>query len=249
MAKQGEIAYLQNIGEAGIAHAVHKPFSDPHCATYLMEMGALMALLPPPPARLLDVGCGTGWTSQFFARRGFEVIGADIAPDMIYHANLSRDEEELANLEFVVSDYESMPFEDEFDCAVFFDALHHAVDENLALRQVYRALKPGGVCVTSEPGVGHSTSPVSIEAMKKYGVTERDMPPFTIIAAGKKAGFREFRVYPHAAEIGRAVYTSGVRYRHLVERSGLFRRFRSLAWMLLLMLYRADRCGLVVLVK
>ena len=79
MAKQGEIDYLKNIGQDGIQHAVHKPFSDPECGKYLSELGAVFTLLPPPPARLLDIGCGTGWTSRFFARRGYEVVGIDMA--------------------------------------------------------------------------------------------------------------------------------------------------------------------------
>jgi hypothetical protein len=32
--------------------------------------------------------------------------------------------------------------------------------------------------------------------MRTFGVTERDMPPRLIIAAGRAAGFREFEVFP-----------------------------------------------------
>src|SRR5262249_36068785 len=155
----GEIDYLQNLGPEGVEHAVGKPFSDSLCHAYLMEIGALMWLLPPQPARLLDVGCGTGWTSLFFARRGFDVLGIDIAPDMIAHADGLRDREGLDNLHFRVGDYEDLDLHEEFDCAVFFEALHHAVDERAALRAVYAALKPGGRCITSEPGRGHARHP------------------------------------------------------------------------------------------
>jgi 2-polyprenyl-3-methyl-5-hydroxy-6-metoxy-1,4-benzoquinol methylase len=198
MAKQAEIDYVKNMPAGGIEHALNKPFSDPHCANYLMELGAVMALLPPAPSRLLDLGCGTGWTSCFLAKHGYQVTGQDIAPDMIHYANVNRDREQLETLNFIVSDYESMTFEQEFDAAVFFDSLHHAEDEVQALQRVYQALKPGGLCVTSEPGVGHSRSPASIAAMQQYHVTERDMPPFKIIQAGKQVGFRTARIYPHA---------------------------------------------------
>lgn len=203
MPKQGEIDYLKNIGEAGIYHALHKPFTDGACGQYLMEIGAVMNLLPAPPARLLDLGCGTGWTSCFFAKRGYTVVGQDIAPDMIQYADMNRQTIGLDNIAFVTCDYESMAFQDEFDCAVFFDALHHAIDEVEALRSVYRALKPGGICITSEPGAGHSKSLESIQAMAQFGVTERDMPPGTIIRAAKQVGFRASRVYPHASDFGR----------------------------------------------
>jgi len=123
MPKQGEIDYLRNIGPEGITHSVNKPFSDALCGRYLMEIGAIMTLLPPPPARLLDLGCGTGWTSLFFARRSFDVVGQDIAPDAIEYACSQKKHQKIRNLEFIVSDYEDLSFKEEFDCAVFFDSL------------------------------------------------------------------------------------------------------------------------------
>jgi ubiquinone/menaquinone biosynthesis C-methylase UbiE len=201
MPKQGEIDYLTNIGEQGIQHAIHKPFSDPFCGGYLMEIGAMMSLMPAPPARLLDLGCGTGWTSCFWAKRGYEVVGQDIAADMIYHAEQNRDRQGLSNLDFVTCDYESMNFQDEFDCAVFFDCLHHAVDEVAALDAVYKALRPGGICITSEPGEGHATSPDSIQVMQQFGVTERDMPPWLIAQSARKVGFRKSFIFPHAYDL------------------------------------------------
>jgi SAM-dependent methyltransferase len=206
MAKSGEIDYLRNIGEDGIWHAVHKPFSDPGRARYLAELAAVLALLPPPPARLLDLGCGTGWTSVFFARSGYEVVGVDIAPDMVAHAEANRDREGVAGLTFLASDYEELPFDGEFDAAVFYDSLHHAVDEAAAVRGAFRALRSGGVCVTSEPGQGHHLSADSIEAVRRYNVTEKEMPPARVAELGRAAGFRGFRVYPHAFDLHRGLY-------------------------------------------
>ena len=96
----------------------------------------------------------------------------------------------------MASDYESLEFADHFDCAVFFDCLHHAEDEKAAIHSAWRALKPGGLLITHEPGVGHSRSPDSVRAMELYGVNERDMPPERIIAAARAIGFTEWRIYP-----------------------------------------------------
>ena len=38
-----------------------------------------VSALLPPGARVLDVGCGEGRDSVFFAERGFDVTGVDIA--------------------------------------------------------------------------------------------------------------------------------------------------------------------------
>lgn len=204
MPKAGEITYLTMLGAEGRVHALNKPFSDGACWRYLMDMGAIMSLLPPPPARLLDLGAGTGWTSVFFAKRGYEVVGQDIAQDMVDLAEKNKERYGVENLRFVVGDYESLGFSSEFDCAVFYDSLHHAEDERRAIASIYRALKSGGVCVTLEPGEGHAQQPTSLEVVKKYGVTERDMPPHRIIAAGDAAGFREFAVFPRPIDLAPA---------------------------------------------
>lgn len=82
MAKQGEYLYFTNIGEANFQHAVHKPWSDSQCGLYLMELGAMLGLMPEG-GRLLDMGCGTGWTSVLFAKKGYEVIGQDLVPEAL----------------------------------------------------------------------------------------------------------------------------------------------------------------------
>ena len=196
MAKEGEIRFLSSIGEQGLQHAIHKPFSDPQCNEYLADFSAITSLLPPLGSRILDLGCGTGWTSLFLGRMNYQVVGVDIATDMIEQANRIREVSRVPNVTFLVSDYEEMPFREEFDAALFFDSLHHAMDEGVALQAVYRALKPGGICVTREPGAGHSTAPDSIEAMKRFGITEKDMPPQRIITVGREAGFQRFQIFP-----------------------------------------------------
>ncbi|WP_443970019.1 class I SAM-dependent methyltransferase [Sphingobium sp. CR28] len=209
MAKEGERDYLAAIGEAGRHHAFNKPFSNHDCGLTLASIGAVMNLMPPLPARVLDLGCGSGWTSAFFARHGYDVVGQDIASDMIALAEEVKRHNHLGdNLNFVLSDYEGLDMPDSFDCAVFFDCLHHAEDEAAALRSVFTSLKPGGILITHEPGEGHSTTQASIEAMERYGVSERDMPPWLIIAHAEKAGFIEPRIFPMQHELLYLFYRS-----------------------------------------
>lgn len=218
MAKLGEINYLRNVGEGGRRHAVNKPFSDGNCPKYLVELGAIFTLLPPPPLRLLDIGCGPGWTSRFFARRGYEVLGIDICTDMIEIGRELNEREGLEHLQFQVSDYETFETQGDFDIAVFFDSLHHAVNEEAALRMAYEALKPGGVCITSEPGRGHSQSAKSQSAIARFDVTEKDMPPARIITLGRKVGFRTFQIFPHAFEMNQVTYVPTGRLLSLIPK-------------------------------
>lgn len=207
MSKEAEQSYLSMIGSAGWDHSLRKPFSDPLCGINLASIGSLISLMPPPPGRILDLGCGGGWTSVFYARFGFEVVGQDIARDMINLANENKRINGVGeNLQFIQADYEALSFKNEFDCAVFFDCLHHADDELAAIQSAYDALKPGGLLITHEPGEGHSTASHSIEAMKLYGVNERDMPPSLIIRRGREVGFHSARIYPMQHELQTIFY-------------------------------------------
>ncbi len=246
MAKEGERNYLKNLGKEGVKHSINKPFSDINCGEFLMGIGGVMSLLPPPPAKLLDLGCGTGWTSIFFARTGYEVTGIDIAEDSISYARKSKEEEKLENLNFMVSDYEDLKFNEEFDAVVFFDSLHHSVDENLAMKMAYKALKKGGVCVTSEPGKGHSKQPTSINAMKNFNVTEKDMPPRKIVKIAKEAGFKRFKVLPHQFFLSKGIYNSVIK----TDRSIWFKpRFLREIAKYLKILFKLKSNSIVLLVK
>lgn len=248
MAKHGEIEYLKKLGEAGSRSAADKPFSEPECGAYLMGIGAVLTLLPPPPACLLDVGCGTGWTSIFFARRGYDVLGIDIAADMIRLANQNKLRSGLGNVHFVVSDYEDFKPAGDFDCAVFYDSLHHAIDEEAAVAMVYRALKPGGVCVTSEPGQGHSAAETSQWAMREFQVTEKDMPPEKIKALGRAAGFSRFRTYPHATDLNEVIYSGKFRGRTIDDNDPL-RTVKNWLSLVKIVLFRSRVHGIVRMVK
>jgi SAM-dependent methyltransferase len=211
MAKDAERQYFAALDEDARRQTEGKPFSNESCGRMFLEMGALFSLLPQPPARLLDLGCGPGWTSRFFARRGYMVTGVDISPDLVECAERMRQAEKIPNLRFEVMDYESCPFVESFDAAVFFDALHHSEDEVLALKAVHQALVPGGVCLLSEPGLGHANSQESVEAKARFGVTEKDMDPPRIWRAAQQAGFQSQTLFAHTYRLGH-YYKDGQRF-------------------------------------
>lgn len=203
--KEAEEAYFRRIPDEALAQAVGKPFSVADRGRLLVEFGVVLAFLPEPPARVLDFGCGTGWTSAFLARSGYEVVGLDLSPEAVAAAGEAFP---LPNLRFVAHDFdEAVPDElGRFDAAVFFDTLHHAEDERRPLAAAREALKVGGVCVACEPGTGHAASVSSLHAVRTFGVRERDMTPAQIVTAARVVGFARATVHPHPHEIFRHLY-------------------------------------------
>jgi 2-polyprenyl-3-methyl-5-hydroxy-6-metoxy-1,4-benzoquinol methylase len=203
MAKANEIAYVEEVARLNDVpladfekYLLNKPFSDPRCHEYLMDAAQIMSFLPTAPAKVLDIGVGSGWTSELFAKAGYEVTGIDISPDMIALAKRRN-----CNARFLVSDYEVDAILGKYDAAVIYDALHHADDESLVIKNLLDALVPGGVLVTIEPGRGHSTSENSVSAVGKYGTTEKDMPYRYQKAIMKQAGFASVRQHPRASSL------------------------------------------------
>jgi SAM-dependent methyltransferase len=203
MGKANEIAYLQEVARINDlplsvfqTYLLNKPFSDPKRHEYLMDVAQIMSLLPQSPARILDIGVGSGWTSEIFAKAGYDVTGIDISPDMIALAKRRN-----TNARFFVSDYEAAPVVGNFDAAVIYDALHHADNEAIVVLHVFNALVPGGVLITIEPGRGHSVSADGIAAVSKYGTTEKDMPYYRQKIVMKQAGFSRVRQYPRASSL------------------------------------------------
>jgi SAM-dependent methyltransferase len=152
--KQGEREYFTRIGDAGRLHAMRKPFGDEHCTRHVINISVLFSLLPPPPGRIVEFGCGTGWLSLILAERGYKVVGIDIAPEAIAIAEQLRKERQILHASFRVADYEAVTIDPPADYVIFHDALHHAESEDAALRAAYAALKPGGMTICIEPGDG-----------------------------------------------------------------------------------------------
>jgi ubiquinone/menaquinone biosynthesis C-methylase UbiE len=247
MPREGELTYYQAIGEGGRQHALNKPFSDEAVGTLLMQIGAIIQLLPAPPASVLECGCGTGWLSQMLQKCGYQVVGVDVSQMAIHLARSFPLFRELDPPQYLVADAERLTFETKFDVVLFFDALHHSADEQAAINGAYRVLKCGGICIASETPSGHEAN--SREVVARYGVIEKDMPPSRIAKLGKVAGFRKIKVYPRADEIGKRLFC-----RDFQKRKWLTRMLAKI-WpfnyltVLSMMMFRKRNYGITVLSK
>jgi trans-aconitate 2-methyltransferase len=94
--------------------------------------------------RILDVGCGTGRTTHYFAQKlpQATMVGIDLSHDMIAFAQ--KEFGETPNLSFERHDATQMPFQDEFDVVISFYCLHWVDQKQKAVQNIADALKPGG---------------------------------------------------------------------------------------------------------
>jgi len=103
----------------------------------------------PDDARVIDIGCGSGWASRLLAANASNgrVVGIDISDEMIRVARAASSD--FANLEFQVASAEELPFENnEFTHAFSMESLYYYADMTRALKEIHRVLAPGGWFVT-----------------------------------------------------------------------------------------------------
>ena len=146
-----------------------------------------VALELPAGARILDVACGPGWLSEYFARLGYDVTGIDISPGLIAMAEervrkvpYGADHATPLRCRFLVHDVESEPLAEQFDAAVCYDAMHHFEDEHAAVRNFAAMLRLGGMLFVLE---GNRPPPHSageaelIDVMQRFGTLESPFDP------------------------------------------------------------------------
>jgi len=104
------------------------------------------ALGARPGDRIVDVGCGPGfYVTELLEAVGREgsVVGVDSSADML--AVAAKRAAGHDNVEFHEADATSLPVPDaSFERAVCVQVLEYVRDVSAALREMYRALRPGG---------------------------------------------------------------------------------------------------------
>jgi 2-polyprenyl-3-methyl-5-hydroxy-6-metoxy-1,4-benzoquinol methylase/glycosyltransferase involved in cell wall biosynthesis len=141
-----------------------------------------VALGLPAGSRILDVGCGSGWLSEYFARLGYVVKGIDISPELV---QMSRDRvalvpydvdhETTLRCEFAVHDIEHDPVKEQFDGVICYDSLHHFEDERAVVANLAAATRYGGSLFILEgdrPPIGSATEAELIGVMRRFGTLE-----------------------------------------------------------------------------
>ncbi|MCA1635829.1 MAG: methyltransferase domain-containing protein [Acidobacteria bacterium] len=158
----------------GLDEDSHRHFCD------FANMAHALALAPG--SRILDVGCGSGWLSEYFARLGYVVKGIDISPSLV---EMSRervarvpygvDHETPLRCTFEVHDIEGAPLQEKFDALICYDSLHHFEDERAVVQNLSAMVERGGLLFILEgerPPAGSASEEELRGVMVEYRTLE-----------------------------------------------------------------------------
>lgn len=158
--------------------------------------GKLIAMIEsawlPGMARVLELGCGTGWLTELLCERlpNASIYASDIAPAMVTHARKKRRRASRAH--WFVADGRNVATQKPFDMIVSSSSLHWMSPLELTLGNIATLLAPRGrlVCATMVEG----TLVELREARKRVAPKkspQRQLPAAEAVACGlKKVGLR-----------------------------------------------------------
>lgn len=137
---------LRGTGETGLSLAYNR-------ACYQLRGEVLARALrdqrfDPRGRSVLDVGCGSGFFTNFYLERGAQVTGIDIAP-----TSVERLSQRHPQARFVLGDVSETPLAGRYDLVNAFDVLYHIVDESRwerALNHLADATVPGGLLLMTD---------------------------------------------------------------------------------------------------
>jgi SAM-dependent methyltransferase len=173
-----------------------KPFGPPWESDYWIKWAtitdALRRLGINPPAAILDVGCGSGWTTTFLGECGYSPLGIDLAPAMIEMAK-RRAGRTRVDARFLVADMETFSLGTEFEAILVFDALHHTTRQEATVERIAAHLKPGAWVLFGEPSLLHHVSPEARRTHRDVGWVERGIGVRKLKRDCRRAGLGNFR--------------------------------------------------------
>jgi ubiquinone/menaquinone biosynthesis C-methylase UbiE len=139
--KQKEIAFFDGHAAAD-AYDVFTPETNKRLVSTCMGLAGLK-----PPARVADLGCGSGVFTDLLHRQGFDAVGLDISPKLIAIGRAK-----YPGVEFHEGDVEQLPFADgSLDGVLLSGLVHHLPDPRRCAAEVFRVLKQGGSFVAFDP--------------------------------------------------------------------------------------------------
>ncbi len=166
------------------------------------NLAALERLVPlGADTRVLSLGCGTGEYERVLATRCRSVLGVDLSPVAIEHAQRrARDERQSDRLSFVCGAAETLDLEpSSIDVVVIFGVLHHLGGGQRAdlYARVRSWLAPGGWCYARDPNARGLLRRLAGPFARRddfHSPNEAALDPRVVIDEWNAAGFVDVRI-------------------------------------------------------
>lgn len=100
--------------------------------------------------RVLEIGCGTGLFTEYFADTGAHILAVDVSPELLETARNRK--RWPGSVEFRVQSFDDVDCRLPFDAVIGSSVLHH-LDIRGAIKKIYQILKPGGMLSFAEPNM------------------------------------------------------------------------------------------------
>lgn len=137
---------LKEISVATYTHGYHESVLRSHRSRTAENSAAYLLPLLRPSDHLLDVGAGPGTITADLAGRVAEVTATEVGPDELELTRMAAAERGTSNVHFTVADIHALDFEDaSFNVTHAHQVLQHVADPVLALREMARVTRPGGI--------------------------------------------------------------------------------------------------------
>ncbi|MGP9800652.1 class I SAM-dependent methyltransferase [Rheinheimera sp. NSM] len=184
------------------AKYLKKPIKD--VKTYQKKLDITAKYLLPTDV-VLEIGCGSGETALYHAKRVKRVVATDISELMIQHGIKAAQQAGLDNIEFLRAAVDELPRQaTPFDAVLALNVLHLVDDVDAAVQITADLLKPRGVFISST-SLLKEVNPlfrVLIRLMQKLNLA----PPVSMLSKAEllrilhNAGFKIEHQWPCSAE-------------------------------------------------
>jgi 2-polyprenyl-3-methyl-5-hydroxy-6-metoxy-1,4-benzoquinol methylase len=137
---------------------------------YANPRADVVAKIPPPLGRVLDVGCGSGGVGRTLRAAGVEQLeGVEINADA---AEQARDVFDAVHVGLVEDVLDRGELQGPFDTILLYDVLEHMVDPWEVLRRLHAVAAPGARVHVSVPNARHFSLVVDLVCRGTFGYRE-----------------------------------------------------------------------------
>ncbi len=199
-------------------------FENDYARRIVSEYEKVLNEKPFPVMDFLDIGCGVGKVMLNLKLAGAvqNVYGIDISQGMLKECSNNAGKLGIKT-HLLQGDVELMPYHNNsFDMVIGHAFLHHIPEVELVFSEVFRILKPGGICIFTEPSKIGSRITLTVQRtiwflpwiikkkiFRKPDHIEIDIHTFSsndLESLASKTGFKKVCTEPYAGFISRIFY-------------------------------------------